>query len=276
MRQLSLAPILVLVAFVALLSRAENSPPFPPLEEWRTAVVKMDTTALRTLYSASPPAQVNTRSGKVDADSDVAFWTSLKPKTITLTVVEFGSPRPGLISLTAEVRVVAASGRTTNVVEDQTWQDQGGVWRLVRAKRDIAKLAQPLSVTANIYPTSDAHQDIRAALDRASREHKNILVIFGADWCYDCHVLEKAFRRPDIASVLKSSYEVVHVDIGQGDKNADIAGQLEVPLQRGVPAVAVIDSQGKLLYSQKNGEWERARGLGPEDLMAFLNQWKPH
>ena len=268
-------PIFILL-LLATLSNAQDIGQFPPLTQWRAAVLKANPSELRALYSAFPPAQVNTTSGKVDADADVAFWTGLKPKSVTLTVVEFGSRRPGLVSLTAEVRVISRSGRTTNIVEGQSWQDQGGVWRLVGAKRDIAKLAQPLSVEAKIYPPGDAHKEIREALDRAGHEHKNILVIFGADWCYDCHVLEKAFRRPDIGSVLNSSYEVVHVDIGQGDKNTDIAGQFDVPLERGVPAVAVLDSQGKLLYSQKNGEWERARALGPEDLMAFLNQWKPH
>jgi NAD(P)-dependent dehydrogenase (short-subunit alcohol dehydrogenase family) len=52
----------------------------------------------------------------------------------------------------------------------------------------------------------------------------------------------------------------------------------------GAPGVAVdyenrfagkTDSSGKLLYSQKNGEFERARALGPEDLLEFLQKWKP-
>jgi hypothetical protein len=42
-----------------------------------------------------------------------------------------------------------------------------------------------------------------------------------------------------------------------------------------VPAIAILDKDGKLLFSQKHGEWERARGLGPEDVLALLKQWKP-
>ena len=102
-----------------------------------------------------------------------------------------------------------------------------------------------------------------------------MLVVFGADWCYDCHVLDKAFRRPDIAPVLNSNFEVVHIDVGQGDKNQDLMSQNQVPMSRGIPGMAVLDSDGKLVYSQKNGEFERARAMGPEDLLAFINQWKP-
>jgi hypothetical protein len=37
----------------------------------------------------------------------------------------------------------------------------------------------------------------------------------------------------------------------------------------------VLDADGKLLFSQKKGEFEKARALGPEDLVDFLNKWKP-
>jgi thiol:disulfide interchange protein len=102
-----------------------------------------------------------------------------------------------------------------------------------------------------------------------------VLLVFGADWCYDCHVLDKAFHRADIAPILNHNYELVDVDIGEEDKNLDVAAQYEVPLNRGVPAIAVLDSTGKLVYSQKSGEWERARALAPADLLEFLNKWKP-
>ena len=46
-------------------------------------------------------------------------------------------------------------------------------------------------------------------------------------------------------------------------------------MKKGIPALAVLDSHGKLLYSQQGGEFEKTRSLAPEDLLAFLNRWKP-
>ena len=66
----------------------------------------------------------------------------------------------------------------------------------------------------------------------------------------------------------------VTFDIGQGEKNQDLMKDYGVPMERGIPALAVLDGNGKLLYSQKNGEFEKARALGPEDLVEFLNKWK--
>jgi Thioredoxin-like len=267
-----------LIFFFLCVSAAVAQDPsslFPPIEQWKDAVISGDPVHLKSVYSMLPPAQVNTSSGKTDVDAAVAFWTSLKARSITLRAVEATSPRPDLQMFTLQARVKGASGRITNLVEGQAWQNQGGVWRIVGEKRDLAKLEQPATVDAHLYPTGDARQQIQEALGRARREHKNVLLVFGADWCYDCHVLDKAFHRPDVAAVFTPNYELVNVDIGTGDKNLDLASQYQVPLNRGVPAIAVLDSSGNLLYSQKNGEWERARALGPQDLIEFLNRWKP-
>ena len=146
---------------------------------------------------------------------------------------------------------------------------------VVVKRTEASRLEQPASNQKNIYaPGVDAHAEIKIALEKGSQEHKRVLVVFGANWCYDCHVLDLAFDRPDIAPVLGANFEVVHVDVGQGDKNQDLMKQYEVPMDRGIPALAVLDGDGKLLYSQKNGEFEKARALGPEDLLAFLNKWR--
>ena len=65
------------------------------------------------------------------------------------------------------------------------------------------------------------------------------------------------------------------MNIGEFDKNLNIADKYEVPLKKGVPASAVLESDGKLLFSQKRGEFEAARSMATQDVLAFLNKWKP-
>jgi hypothetical protein len=65
------------------------------------------------------------------------------------------------------------------------------------------------------------------------------------------------------------------VDIGpDGKKNGDLAKQYDTPLNKGIPALAVLESDGKVVISQKNGEFEDARSLTPEALLEFLNKWQ--
>src|SRR5260370_34310106 len=114
-------------------------------------------------------------------------------------------------------------------------------------------LSQAASKKTEIYSESaDAHAEIKEALQKAAAEHKRVIVVFGANWCYDCHVLDTAFHRSDLAPILSANYEVVHVDIGKGEKNQDLMRKYQVPMKRGVPVLAVLDGDGKLVYSQKN------------------------
>ncbi|HSY14284.1 MAG TPA: thioredoxin family protein [Verrucomicrobiae bacterium] len=260
---------------------ADSGASFPPLEQWKSAVVAGNTALLKSMYSSNPPARIATITGASSSpDVEASFWTGLKARQIKLDVTQSTSPQPGVQQVVFEVEVhsgTAAKDHVVWVTEGQLWQEQNGSWKILATKRgDPAKLQQPLSTDKVIYaPGIDAHEEIKQAVAQAAKQHKNVLIVFGANWCYDCHVLDLAFHRPDLTSVLQKNYEVVHVDVGEGDKNQDIMQQYGVPMKKGIPALAVLDSHGKLLYSQQGGEFEKARSLAPEDLLTFLNKWKP-
>jgi thioredoxin 1 len=257
-------------------SAPQSPATFPPLEQWKSAVVAGNVTALRALYSSDPPARVMTAVGDSSTNTEIAFWMGLKPRRMKLDIVQSESPQAGAQQVVFQAEVQSASA-PVYVTEGQLWQQQNGSWKLVASKRsEPTQLQQPTSTSKVIYaPGLDAQAEIKQALALAAKQHKNVIVVFGANWCYDCHVLDLAFHRPDLAGVLQRNYEVVHVDVGEGDKNQDIMQQYHVPMKKGIPALAVLDSNGKLLYSQQGGEFEKARSLAPQDLLAFLNKWKP-
>jgi thioredoxin 1 len=123
--------------------------------------------------------------------------------------------------------------------------------------------------------TADAHADIAQAIQTASRTHKHIILDFGGNWCGECQVLDIYFHQPPNLPLLENNFVLVHVDIGHMDRNTDVAEKYEVPIKRGVPALAVLDEHGHLLYSQKNKEGEALVRTDPASVTAFLNQWKP-
>jgi thiol:disulfide interchange protein len=120
--------------------------------------------------------------------------------------------------------------------------------------------------------TSDANADIAAALVRARREHKRVLLDFGGNWCGDCQVLDIYYHQSPNAELLEKNFVLVHVNIGQMDKNVDVAKKYNVPITKGVPALAVLDANGKLLYAEREKEFEHTT---PQAITAFLNRWKP-
>jgi thioredoxin 1 len=283
---LSKAPILLLIlsALLSLTSHAfaqtpsPNATSFPPLDQWKAAILAGDAAALKSFYSTTPAAQISANGHDTSADSDINFWLSLKPRSMTLEIVRLKDhPDAEGVIFKAEVQTGLANGATMSVTDAQGWKKQAGEWRITGAERtDAPHLAQPSDMKKNIYPPdADAHAEIKEAEEHAAAQHRRVLLVFGANWCYDCHVLDLALHGSDFASTM-TGYEVVHVDIGDdGKKNNDLAKQFDVPLNKGVPALAVIDPNGKLVVSQKNGEFEDARSLTPEALLEFLNKWKP-
>ncbi len=125
-----------------------------------------------------------------------------------------------------------------------------------------------------IYPAIEAAPaDIRAALAEARRTHKRVILDFGGDWCPDCQVLNIYFHQSPNAELVAKYFILVDVNIGRMDANLDIAHKYGIPLT-GVPALAVVDGDGKVVYAQ-NQEFSDMRHLEPSALTAFLNQWKP-
>lgn len=130
--------------------------------------------------------------------------------------------------------------------------------------------------SANIYSeTANAHEDIRQAILRAAAEHKRVLLVFGANWCVDCHLLDLYFHDPGNASLLAANYVLVNVNVGEYDKNLDLARKYGIPLQKGVPALVVLDGAGHVLYAQRNAQFENMRMLDSAAVTAFLQKWKP-
>ena|SRR2546423_6300623 len=134
---------------------------------------------------------------------------------------------------------------------------------------------KPVTIKKDLYPAdADAKKEIDDALKSAAADKRRVMLIFGGNWCYDCHVLDQALHEGEAGQIVKDRFLLVHVDIGEGDKNLDLLANYKIPLEKGVPAVAILDGDGKLLYSSGEGEFEAARSMLRKDLVTFLNRWK--
>ncbi len=258
---------------------------FDGVNKWEAYLKAKDPASLAALYSKSPPAKFLTQDHQPapDITPETDFWTRMLASGATAFAVtplsEQDQQNLHVVNLEISMKMKTPAGpRTRYVVEQQAWQNQGGTWRIVLASHtDVLKLRPAVKLNPHLYePNADAKLEIKEALAKAARNHQRVILVFGANWCYDCHVLDQAFHQPDITPLVTKNFQVVHVDIGDdGQKNSDLAQKYEVPVERGVPALAVLAPDGKLLYAQKNHEFSKARAMDPDDLIAFLNKWKP-
>jgi thiol:disulfide interchange protein len=149
------------------------------------------------------------------------------------------------------------------------------------AANEPPKPNQEPTAKAPLYDsTADAKAQIAAAVARAAKDNKRVLIQWGAEWCGWCHLLHATFTSdPAVKKQLAYEYEVVHVDIGRWDKNMDLAASYGADLKAsGVPFLTVLDAQGKPVANQETGSLELKNapddkpGHDPAAVLAFLKK----
>ena len=281
MKTVLLSVLLSAVSFAQATDQLLPSGLASSVEHWRAAVLAGDADALQRFYAPAPQIQ-DPKKQPIPLADELRFWSSQKKSglaSITLDIVKVDPPQNGIqyVKFQAELKNRTAQGTRTNyVVAIQGWQVGSSPRIAWETRTGTVRLKQPVRLNPKLYdPAADARSEIREAEQRAGREHKRVLLIFGGNWCYDCHVLDLAFHSGDVEPTLDRNYIVVHVDVGEYDKNLDLAERYQVPLKKGVPALAVVDPPDQLIFSQQAGEFQAARSLAPEDVIAFLQKWKP-
>ena len=146
-----------------------------------------------------------------------------------------------------------------------------------KAKTDKAKVIRP-----KVYDEkADAKADIEKALALAKKDNQRVLIQWGANWCGWCTLLNDRMKKdPKLSHEMLYEYRVVHVDVGQFDKNVDLSKQYKANLSVGIPYLTVLDADGNVLKNQatdpfetKNADGKEGQnGHDPEKLMAFLKE----
>jgi thiol:disulfide interchange protein len=139
----------------------------------------------------------------------------------------------------------------------------------------IQPVAAQVATGKHIYSeTADPAADISAALAQAKREHKRVILDFGGDWCGDCQVLDIYFHQSPNADLLAKHFVLVHIWIGHMDANLSFPAKYGVPINKGVPALAVLDAGGKVIFAQNTGEFRDMRHMEASSVTEFLQKWK--
>ena len=134
-----------------------------------------------------------------------------------------------------------------------------------------------------IYDTqADGTKLIADALVIAQRDHKRVLVEFGANWCIWCHRLHTLLTTdPEIAAYFQAHFILVLVDVNHRDgpaRNVEVTRRYGDPEKNGIPGLVLLDTDGKPLKTQDTGELESGDHYDHAKVMKFLTEWalQPH
>ncbi len=119
---------------------------------------------------------------------------------------------------------------------------------------------------------ADAKLEIKQALAQAGTNQTPVILVFGANWCGDCVMLNSAMKSGASAPLFAKDFKIVKVDVGHFDKNEDVAKTYGVPLKKGIPAVAIVSAKNEVLYVTKDGELASARKMGDNGVYEFFKR----
>lgn len=117
---------------------------------------------------------------------------------------------------------------------------------------------------------ADANAQVAAAQKQSAQSKKPLLLLFGANWCGDCVALDASLKSERNAALVSQSFVVVKVDVGNFNRNLELAQRYGNPIKKGIPAAVVLSPQGELLYATKAGELSNARKMSETGVYDFF------
>ena len=123
-------------------------------------------------------------------------------------------------------------------------------------------------------PNRDAAKDVQNAVSEAQRVNKRIILDVGGDWCIWCYRIDNFIEsHKEINDYLHNNFILVKVNYSKENKNEELLSKY--PQIPGYPHFFILESNGKLLYSQDTGELEQGKDYSTEKMMTFLKKWAP-
>ena len=135
---------------------------------------------------------------------------------------------------------------------------------LVLAAAGAAAAVLPYDEAAN------PKADLEAALATSNATKRPVLVIFGANWCEDCRALDASLKNTNNAKLVSKEFVLVKVDVGNFDRNLDVAARYGNPIKRGIPAAVVLSPNNQVLYATRAGELSNARRMSETGVYDFF------
>lgn len=123
-------------------------------------------------------------------------------------------------------------------------------------------------------PKKDPHADLAAAVLRAKKENKRIVLDVGGEWCVWCVWMDKFFiKNAELARLRDANFVWVKVNMSQENENTAFLSKY--PSIKGYPHLFVLDADGALLHSQETAELEEGKTYNLQKFTDFLKKWSP-
>ena len=134
----------------------------------------------------------------------------------------------------------------------------------------IASAHHPEARPFDEDPSLVAQNIVDQTLENAAVSGKRAMIVMGANWCHDSRALAGWFETPRFAALLDENYSVAYIDVGQKDRNIDVAQRFGLDNIVGTPTVIVTNAQGDVLNLETAPSWRNAASRSEDEILDYF------
>lgn len=136
--------------------------------------------------------------------------------------------------------------------------------------------ATSTDTTKLYHPYANAAEDVKAAVAKAKKEKKHVLIQVGGNWCVWCYRFN-AFVQTDttLKRLADDNFVIYHLNYSPENKNGSYLKKLGFPQRFGFPVLVVLDANGNRIHTQDSGLLEKGNGYDKDKVKAFFANWSP-
>ena len=125
-----------------------------------------------------------------------------------------------------------------------------------KAEEEKAALPKPYNETEN------AEAKIAKLIKKAKKEHKNVMIQAGGNWCIWCLRFNNFVQTtPELKTLVDNNYVYYHLNYSPKNKNEKVFAKYGNPGEKyGYPVFIVLDKTGKMIHTQDSSVLEEGKG----------------
>jgi thioredoxin-related protein len=134
--------------------------------------------------------------------------------------------------------------------------------------------AQANDSTKLYNPYANVVKDVLAAVEKAKKEKKQVMLQIGGNWCVWCYRFNSFVQLDsNLKRLLDDNYVVYHLNYSKENKNLDYLKKLGFPQRFGFPVIVILDAEGNRIHTQDSSLLEKGNGYDTDKVKTFFKSW---
>lgn len=141
-------------------------------------------------------------------------------------------------------------------------------------KTETPKNAETTIEREKFDPLRNPAEDLKAAVVKAQKENKRIILDVGGEWCIWCRWMDEYFiKNPELTKLRDENFVWLKVNMSEENENTEFLSVY--PKAEGYPHLYVLESDGTFLHSQGTAVLEEGKSYDLQKYTEFLKKWSP-